>query len=87
MKRTMFGWSKPLSISISLQTLDSFPLTRFFGIIFNATSFVYSSSVEALLYDEKDRTGNLGATESDDFRASTGGGFRLAAAPRSATDN
>lgn len=36
----MFGWSSPFKTSISLHTLASFPLTFFFGIIFNATSFV-----------------------------------------------
>jgi hypothetical protein len=36
----MFGWSSPFKTSISPHTLSSFPLTFFFGMIFNATSFV-----------------------------------------------
>ena len=41
---TMLGWSKPFRTSISPQTLASFPLTFFLGMIFKATSFTMPDS-------------------------------------------
>ncbi len=39
----MLGWFRPFSTSISPQTLDSLPLTFFFGITLSATIFVIRS--------------------------------------------
>lgn len=82
--RTTLVWSKPLSTSISPQTLTSFPLTFFFGIIFKATSFVTPLRVLCAesCEGERERRRSEEARDLEGFRV--GRGYSSPTAPRSA---